>query len=147
MARRKSRVSIELGVQTCHLAGAPSDHVSHPESSSGSGSRTRLSDICPFRPPRDKASFDLSDSADHRHPAKRCPIPMNQAVVDNADPEDEDYVPDADEMASFDDHLDNLFAKQDAREQNKGKRRKDNDWWSVEVIGAFFLSYISKSCQ
>ncbi|MED6211940.1 hypothetical protein PIB30_078391 [Stylosanthes scabra] len=59
---------------------------------------------------------------------------MNQVVVDNANLEHEDYVLDADEMASFDDHLDNLFAKKYAREQNMGKRRKDNDWWSVEVI-------------
>ncbi|MED6136960.1 hypothetical protein PIB30_060606 [Stylosanthes scabra] len=48
--------------------------------------------------------------------------------------EDEDYVPDADEMASFDDHIDNLFADHDAEEQNNRKRRTDNKPWEVDVI-------------
>ncbi|MED6179394.1 hypothetical protein PIB30_000507 [Stylosanthes scabra] len=37
-------------------------------------------------------------------------------------------------MASFDDHIDNLFRDHDAEEQHKGKKRKDNKAWQVEVI-------------
>ncbi|MED6159339.1 hypothetical protein PIB30_041416 [Stylosanthes scabra] len=59
--------------------------------------------------------------------------------MDNTDTEDEDYVPDANEMASFDDHIDNLFADHDAEEQKKGKKRKDNKPWEVEVIEDGFI--------
>ncbi|MED6198104.1 hypothetical protein PIB30_062845 [Stylosanthes scabra] len=119
---------------TSQISRASSRHVSHPESSSGSGARARHSDIRPFRPPRDKASSDLSDNVENHHPPERCPIHMNQAVEDNTNTEDEDYVPDANEMASFDDHIDNLFANHNVEVQNKGKKRKDSDWWDVEVI-------------
>ncbi|MED6201245.1 hypothetical protein PIB30_092956, partial [Stylosanthes scabra] len=120
--------------KTSQILGASLQHVSHPKSFSGSGARARHSDIRLFCPPRDKASSDPSDSVENRHPPERCPIHMNQTEVDNTDIEDEDYVPDADEMSSFDDHINNLFANHDAEEQNKGEKRKDIDWWDVEVI-------------
>ncbi|MED6195501.1 hypothetical protein PIB30_038447 [Stylosanthes scabra] len=137
----------EDNTKTCHLSGAPSEHVSHPESSSDSGAHARHSDIRPFRPPRDKASSDPSDSVEHRHPPERCPIHMNQDVVDNIDTEDKDCVLDADEMESFDDDINNLFANHDAEEQNKGKKRKDIDWWDVEVIGRKIVLKFNESHQ
>ncbi|MED6198934.1 hypothetical protein PIB30_071355 [Stylosanthes scabra] len=120
--------------RTSQLSEASSQHVSHPESSSESGVRAGHSEIRLFRPPRDKASSDLSDSVENRHPHERCTTHVNQAVVNNTDTEDEDYVPDADEMASFYDHIDNLFADHDVKEQNKGKKRMDNKSWEVKVI-------------
>ncbi|MED6131427.1 hypothetical protein PIB30_009908 [Stylosanthes scabra] len=117
---------------TSHISGASSHHVSHPESSSGSGACARHSEIRLFRLPRDKAFCDPLDSVENHHPPKRCPTHMNRPEVDNTDTEDKDYVPNADEMASFDGHIDNLFADHDAEEQNKCKKRKDNKPWEVE---------------
>ncbi|MED6159340.1 hypothetical protein PIB30_041417 [Stylosanthes scabra] len=68
---------------TFQLAGASSQHVSHPESSSEGGVRAGHLEIRSFRPPRDKASSDLSDSIENRHPHERYTTHVNQAVVDN----------------------------------------------------------------
>ncbi|MED6115193.1 hypothetical protein PIB30_087906 [Stylosanthes scabra] len=107
----------------CQISGAPSENVSHPESSSSSGSRARHSKIRPFRPPRDKAYSAPSASVENCHPPNRCPNHRNQPEVDNTDTENDDYISDADEMASFDDHIDNLFGNHDAEQQNKGKKK------------------------
>ncbi|MED6177000.1 hypothetical protein PIB30_093600 [Stylosanthes scabra] len=125
--------------RTSQLSGASSQHVSHQESCSGSGARAGHSKIRPFRPPRDKTAFDSSERVGNRHSHERCTTHVNQAIVDNTDTEDEDYVPNTDEIASFDDHLDNLFVDHDAELQNKGKKRKDNKPWEVEVIGRMGL--------
>ncbi|MED6161910.1 hypothetical protein PIB30_065266 [Stylosanthes scabra] len=110
---------------TSHISVASSQPVSHPESSSGSGARARQSEIRPFRPPRDKAFTALSDSFDNRHPPERCPTHVYRPVVDNTDIEDEDYIPDVDEMASFDDHIDNWSqtTMQKNRTIGKGARK------------------------
>ncbi|MED6138035.1 hypothetical protein PIB30_070567 [Stylosanthes scabra] len=96
------------------------------------GARTRHSDIRPFCPLRDKASLAPSTSVENCHPPERCPYHRNQDEVDNTYIEDKDYVLDADELAPFDDHIDNIFANHDAAQQNKGKKHKDTDWWDVE---------------
>ncbi|MED6107865.1 hypothetical protein PIB30_018149 [Stylosanthes scabra] len=115
------QTNLEVGnlQRTCPISGAPSEHVSHPESSFGSGGRARHSDIRPFHPPRDKASSAPSASVEKRRAPERCPNHGNQAEVDNTDTEDEDYVLDANEMTSFDDYINNLFANHDAEQQNK----------------------------
>ncbi|RYQ95041.1 hypothetical protein Ahy_B08g090026 [Arachis hypogaea] len=48
--------------------------------------------------------------------------------------EDEDYDPEADEVPSFDDHIDDLFATQEAEDHNNNEKRKDTDYWEVIVI-------------
>ncbi|MED6160044.1 hypothetical protein PIB30_047785 [Stylosanthes scabra] len=80
------------------ISGAPSELISHLEYSSGSGEATSA-------PPA---------SVENRHHPEIRQNHMIKAKVDNIDIEDEDYVLDADDMASFNDHIDNLFANQDA---------------------------------
>ncbi|MED6137689.1 hypothetical protein PIB30_067291 [Stylosanthes scabra] len=112
--------------RTSHISGASTQHVSHPEPSSGSGAQARHLEIRPFRPPRDKASSVPPDSVENRQ--------VYGPVVDNKDTEDEDYVPGSDELESFDDHIDNLFAAHDAEQQLNDKKRNRNKPWQVEVI-------------
>ncbi|KAL4396463.1 hypothetical protein AHAS_Ahas01G0094400 [Arachis hypogaea] len=47
--------------------------------------------------------------------------------------EDEDYDPEADEVESWDDFVDNLCAKEEAVSRNKPYKSKDTDYWSVVV--------------
>ncbi|MED6203623.1 hypothetical protein PIB30_001321 [Stylosanthes scabra] len=120
--------------RTSHISVASSQPVSHPEPSSENGARARQSEIRPCRPPRDKALTAPSDSFDNRHPPERCPTHVYRPVVDNTDTEDEDYVPGSDELESFDDHIDNLFAAHDAEQQQNVKKRSRNKPWEVDVI-------------
>ncbi|XP_052118986.1 uncharacterized protein LOC107493890 [Arachis duranensis] len=48
--------------------------------------------------------------------------------------EDEDYDPKADEVPSFDDHIDDLFAAQEVEGQHNNKKAKDTHFWQVIVI-------------
>ncbi|RYR32133.1 hypothetical protein Ahy_B01g057116 [Arachis hypogaea] len=48
--------------------------------------------------------------------------------------EDEDYDPEADEVESFDDHVDNLFATQEPEHQGNANNCEDTDYWEVDVI-------------
>ncbi|KAL4356731.1 hypothetical protein AHAS_Ahas09G0116000 [Arachis hypogaea] len=46
---------------------------------------------------------------------------------------DEDYNPEADEVESWDDHVENLYAEEEAIRCNNPNGRKDMDYWSVIV--------------
>ncbi|KAL4349815.1 hypothetical protein AHAS_Ahas10G0079700 [Arachis hypogaea] len=48
-------------------------------------------------------------------------------------PHDEDYDPEADEVDSWDDHVDNLYDEEEAVCRNKSNDSKDTDYWSVVV--------------
>ncbi|MED6111740.1 hypothetical protein PIB30_055077 [Stylosanthes scabra] len=54
--------------------------------------------------------------------------------MDNTDTEDEDYVPGSDELESFDDHIDNLFAAHNVEQQQNVKKCNRNKPWKVDVI-------------
>ncbi|RYR34178.1 hypothetical protein Ahy_A10g048918 [Arachis hypogaea] len=47
--------------------------------------------------------------------------------------EDEDYNLEADEVSSFDDHIDDLFAAQEVEGQNNDEKCKDTDYWNVTI--------------
>ncbi|RYR35245.1 hypothetical protein Ahy_A10g050394 isoform A [Arachis hypogaea] len=47
--------------------------------------------------------------------------------------DDEDYDPEADEVDSWDDHVDNLYDEEEAVCRNKSNDSKDTDYWSVVV--------------
>nr|XP_025608041.1 uncharacterized protein LOC112701506 [Arachis hypogaea] len=47
--------------------------------------------------------------------------------------EDEDYDPEADEVNSWDDYVDDLYAEEEAVPRNKSNGRKDTDYWNVVV--------------
>ncbi|XLS96949.1 hypothetical protein HN51_039684, partial [Arachis hypogaea] len=53
--------------------------------------------------------------------------------IDHSVYHDEDYDPEADEVESWDDHVDNLYAEEEAVHCNKPNGRKDTDYWSVVV--------------
>ncbi|RYQ97868.1 hypothetical protein Ahy_B08g093941 [Arachis hypogaea] len=89
-----------------------------PPPHSGKGARQSRVNAIPFRPPRNETRLaSSSDIGDARAPAtNRKHQPDLHKVVDDHS-EDEDYDPEADEVASFDDHLDDLFAAHEV-EQN-----------------------------
>ncbi|RYR59438.1 hypothetical protein Ahy_A05g025319 [Arachis hypogaea] len=47
--------------------------------------------------------------------------------------EDEDYDPETDEVESWDDFVDNLYAEEEVVSRNKPYKSKDTDYWSVVV--------------
>ncbi|XP_057740694.1 uncharacterized protein LOC130957872 [Arachis stenosperma] len=76
-----------------------------------------------------------SDIGDARAPVtnRRHPPDSHEGVDDHS--EDEDYNPEADEINSFDDHLDNMFAAHEVEHQgNVNRKKKDTDYWVVDVI-------------
>ncbi|RYR77444.1 hypothetical protein Ahy_A01g001903 [Arachis hypogaea] len=58
----------------------------------------------------------------------------HRADVADRELEDEDYDPEADEVPSFDCHIDDLFAVQEVEGQHNNKKAKDTDFWEVIVI-------------
>ncbi|QHO27252.1 uncharacterized protein [Arachis hypogaea] len=88
----------------------------------------------PFQPPRNERRLaPSSDMGDTRTPATRTEHWDRDEVVDVYS-EDEDYDPETDEVESFDDHVDDLFAAQEAEHQGNANSRKDIDFWEVDVI-------------
>ncbi|RYR24097.1 hypothetical protein Ahy_B02g057590 [Arachis hypogaea] len=82
-----------------------------PPPRSGNGARQSRVNAVPFRPPRNETQMaSSSDIGDARAPAtnRKHPPDSHEGVDDHS--EDEDYDPEADEIESFDDHLDNMFA-------------------------------------
>ncbi|RYR16414.1 hypothetical protein Ahy_B04g073425 [Arachis hypogaea] len=83
---------------------------------SGSTGAAPTSSLCPFRPPCTE------------------PPPAPQTCTNGAQHSelpDEDLDPEADEVDSFEQHVDNLFA---ASEALKRKRRKTTEFWDVKTI-------------
>ncbi|RYQ82664.1 hypothetical protein Ahy_B10g101240 [Arachis hypogaea] len=111
------------------------------------GSMTRGPQISREQP-RDRAPPFLSSS--NRAPASRinesfrapCNDKRLAPSMDDHESEDEDYDPETDEVLSFDDHTDDLFAAQEAESQNNDEKCKDTDYWNVTIIDSnFFFIY------
>ncbi|XLT37623.1 hypothetical protein HN873_068915, partial [Arachis hypogaea] len=80
-----------------------------PPPHSDNGARQSRVNAIPFRPPRNEARLAPS--------------------------KDEDYDPEADEVESFDDHVDDLFATHEVERQgNANGKKKDIDYWVVDII-------------
>nr|XP_025635506.1 uncharacterized protein LOC112729547 [Arachis hypogaea] len=82
-----------------------------PPPRSGNGARQSRVNAVPFRPPRNETQMaSSSDIGDARAPAtnRKHPPDSHEGVDDHS--EDEDYDPEADEIESFDDHLDNMYS-------------------------------------
>ncbi|XLS81310.1 hypothetical protein HN51_047141, partial [Arachis hypogaea] len=107
-----------------------------PPLRSGNGARQSRVNAVPFRPPRNETRMaSSSDVGDARAPAtnRKHPPDSHEGVDDHS--EDEDYNPEADEIESFDDHLDNIFAAHEVEHQvNVNRKKKDTDYWVVDVI-------------
>ncbi|RYR31995.1 hypothetical protein Ahy_B01g056970 [Arachis hypogaea] len=72
-----------------------------------------------------------SHIADPQVPATRTE-PQHRDEVANIYSKDEDY--DSDEVESFNDHVDNLFAAQEDESHNIANNRKDTDYWTVNEV-------------
>ncbi|XP_016168840.1 uncharacterized protein LOC107611427 [Arachis ipaensis] len=107
-----------------------------PPPRSGNGARQSRVNAVPFRPPRNETRMaSSSDVGDTRAPAtnRKHPPDSHEGVDDHS--EDEDYNPEADEIESFDDHLDNMFAAHEVEHQvNVNRKKKDTNYWVVDVI-------------
>ncbi|MED6184510.1 hypothetical protein PIB30_048093 [Stylosanthes scabra] len=58
----------------------------------------------------------------------------SRADLEDTNPEDEDYNPDADVDESLEEHLDNLSEREDVGKRGKETTRKKRDLWEVHVI-------------
>ncbi|XP_016199229.1 uncharacterized protein LOC107640195 [Arachis ipaensis] len=75
-----------------------------------------------------------ADTSSAQRRARAPPPPRSGNGVDDHS-EDEDYDSEADEIESFDDHLDNIFAAHEVERQgNANSKKKDTDYWVVDVI-------------
>ncbi|XP_025632026.2 uncharacterized protein [Arachis hypogaea] len=106
-----------------------------PPPHSDNGGRQSRVNARPFRPPRNEArlasSSDIRDAGTPATNKKR--LDLHEVVDDHS--EDEDYDPDMDEVESFDDHVDDLFAAREVERQgNANGKKKDTDYWVVDVI-------------
>ncbi|MED6181499.1 hypothetical protein PIB30_019753 [Stylosanthes scabra] len=102
--------------------------------STGSGPRQATSKVRQFRPPRNEARPTHSTrAAVPQVPAAR-DISRSVAEMDDSDSEDPDYNPMADDVDSWDDHLDRLFEKEEVENRDTEFRRRDTDTWKVNVI-------------
>ncbi|XP_020973254.1 uncharacterized protein LOC110269752 [Arachis ipaensis] len=114
---KKSKVdSLCQQMQTGSVAASSVPQVVGLIPPSGGIGAAPTSSLRPFRPPRTE-------------PLPALQPPMNGAQ--HSEPPDEDLDPEADEVDSFEQHVDNLFA---ASEALKCKRRKTTEFWDVKII-------------
>ncbi|RYR02696.1 hypothetical protein Ahy_B06g081491 [Arachis hypogaea] len=88
---------------------------------------------CPIPPPSGSGAPASSSLRPFRPPRSE-PPPAPQACmndVPNSEPDAEDLDPEANEVDSFEQYVDNLFAASDAQ---KRKRRKTTEFWDVKTI-------------
>ncbi|QHN77445.1 uncharacterized protein DS421_19g652750 [Arachis hypogaea] len=88
---------------------------------------------CPIPPPSGSGAPASSSLRPFRPPRSELP-PAPQACtndVQNSEPNAEDLDPEADEVDSFEQHVDTLFAALDAQ---KCKGRKTTEFWDVKII-------------
>ncbi|RYR09407.1 hypothetical protein Ahy_B05g077718 [Arachis hypogaea] len=86
-----------------------------------------------FRPLRIETQVALSTQKDAGKASARFKETENIAEHAQISSKDEDYDPEADEVESWDDHVDNLYAEEEAISRNKPNKSKDMDYWSVVV--------------
>ncbi|RYR26043.1 hypothetical protein Ahy_B02g060172 [Arachis hypogaea] len=105
-----------------------------PPPHSGNGARQSRVNAIPFRPPRNEARLaPSSDIGDAQAPAANKKHPDLHEVVDDHS-KDEDYDPEADEVESFDDHVDDLFAAHEVECQGNANSKK-----RTPIIGLLIL--------
>ncbi|XP_020993914.2 uncharacterized protein LOC107479032 [Arachis duranensis] len=108
------------------------DRVPPISSSANRAPATRMNE--PFRAPCiDHRNAQSSTADDPQTPTDNTET-RHRAEVDDHELADEDYDLEADEVPSFDDHIDDLFAAQEVEGQHNNKKAKDKDLWEVTVI-------------
>ncbi|XP_016200795.1 uncharacterized protein LOC107641938 isoform X1 [Arachis ipaensis] len=110
----------------------PRDTVPPISSSANRAPATRMNE--PFRAPRiDHRNAQSSTTDDPQTPTDNIETRHRAKVADH-ELGNEDYDPEADEVLSFDYHIDELFAAQEVEGQHNNKKAKDTDFWEVTVI-------------
>ncbi|XLT09701.1 hypothetical protein HN51_055494, partial [Arachis hypogaea] len=96
---------------------------------SRNNTRQSHANAVPFRPPcNERRLAPSSDMGDIRAPAMRTKSWDRDEDADVYS-EDEDYDPEADEVESFDDHVDDLFATHEAEHRgNANSQKKDTNF-------------------
>ncbi|RYR20101.1 hypothetical protein Ahy_B03g065192 [Arachis hypogaea] len=87
-----------------------------------------------FRAPCIDYRLAQSSSADDPQTPTEHIETRHRAEVADHKLEDEDYDLEADEVPSFEDHIDDLFASQEVKGQHNNQKCKDTDFWKVTVI-------------
>ncbi|RYR27150.1 uncharacterized protein [Arachis hypogaea] len=110
----------------------PRDRVPPISSSANKAPASRMNE--PFRAPRiDHRNAQSSTADEPQTPTDNIETRHRVEVADH-ELGDEDYDPEEDEVLSFDDHIDDLFAAQEVEGQHNNKKAKDTDFWEVTVI-------------
>ncbi|RYQ98766.1 hypothetical protein Ahy_B07g086546 [Arachis hypogaea] len=122
--------SMTRGAQTSREQ--PRDRVPPISSSANRALATRINGS--FRAPRIDHRIAQSSSADDPQTPTEQLETRHHAEVADHELEDEDYDPEADEVPSFDDHIDDLFAAQEVEHQYQNGKCRDTDFWEVTVI-------------
>ncbi|RYQ83195.1 hypothetical protein Ahy_B10g101828 [Arachis hypogaea] len=122
--------SMTRGAQTSREQ--PRDRAPPISSSANRAPATRING--PFRAPHIDYRIAQSSSADDpQTPTEQLETRHRVEVADH-ELEDEDYDPEADEVPSFDDHIDDLFATQEIERQHQNGKHRDTYFWEVTVI-------------
>ncbi|XP_020964025.1 uncharacterized protein LOC110265387 [Arachis ipaensis] len=122
--------SMTRGAQTSREQ--PRDRAPPISSSANRAPATRMNE--PFCAPRiDHRNAQSSTADDPQTPTDNIKTRHRTEVADHK-LGDENYDPKADEVPSFDDHIDDLFAAQEVEGQHNNKKAKDTDFWEVTVI-------------
>ncbi|XP_020970139.1 uncharacterized protein LOC110268368 [Arachis ipaensis] len=110
----------------------PRDRAPPISSSANRAPTTRMNE--PFRAPRiDHRNAQSSIADDPQTPTDNIETRHRAEVADH-ELGDEDYDPEADEVLSFDDYINDLFATQEVEGQYNNKKSKDTNFWEVTII-------------
>ncbi|XP_020963399.1 uncharacterized protein LOC110265012 [Arachis ipaensis] len=115
----------------------PRDRAPPISSSANRAPATRMNES--FRAPRIDHRNAQSNTADDPQTPTDNIETRHRAEVADHELGDDDYDPEVDEVPSFDDHIDDLFAAQEVEGQHNNKKAKDTDFWEVTVIGKHFF--------
>ncbi|KAL4275459.1 hypothetical protein AHAS_Ahas20G0109300 [Arachis hypogaea] len=104
----------------CILDAGTADNTQHINAQTSRKNRS-------FRPPRIETWLAPSTQKDPGEASAQCTETEHAAEPAQISSDDEDYDPEADEVDSLDDHVDNLYAKKEVVCHNKSNGRKGND--------------------
>ncbi|RYR27838.1 hypothetical protein Ahy_B01g051900 [Arachis hypogaea] len=107
----------------------PRDRAPPISSSANRAPATRMNES--FRAPRIDHRNAQSNTADDPQTPTDNIETRHRAEVADHELGDDDYDPEVDEVPSFDDHIDDLFAAQEVEGQHNNKKAKDTDFWEV----------------
>ncbi|XLS47667.1 hypothetical protein HN51_022025, partial [Arachis hypogaea] len=120
---RKPRYTVSTAAGPATTPNSQTHATPHTDGTHDTGANTSCAQQRARAPPPPHSGNGAQQSRPNLH-----------EVVDDQS-EDEDYDPEADEVESFDDHVDDLFAAREVERQGHANgKKKDTDYWVVDVI-------------